>query len=145
MTWDARLLALASLVSGWSRDPSTKVGCVIVRPNNTIASLGFNGFPRGVSDDEALYAEREIKLARTIHAEENAVLNAAESLEGYTAYVTAPPCMHCTAVLIQAGISTVKFLKPSVELEARWGDQFRHSEAFFAEAGINYMEIDDVG
>lgn len=143
--WDARLLSLASLVASWSRDPSTKVGCVIVRPNNTIASVGFNGFPRGVNDDEELYANRDIKLARTIHAEENAVLNAAESVDGYTAYVTAPPCMHCTAVLIQAGITTVKFLEPSTDLKARWGDQFAYSEAFFAEAGVEYTEIKDVG
>ena len=54
----ARYLALAHHIAAWSRDPSTKVGAVLVRPDHTIASIGYNGFPRGVNDDPARLADR---------------------------------------------------------------------------------------
>lgn len=114
--WDYRYLELAKHVATWSRDPSTKVGCVIVRPDKTIASVGFNGFPRGVNDDERLN-DREVKLSMILHAEQNAVLSAHERLDGCTAYVwPMPPCSHCAAVLIQAGILRVVAPAP----QRRW-------------------------
>lgn len=141
MDWDTRFVELADVVAGWSKDPSTKVGCVIVRPDRTIASVGFNGFPRGVSDDEALYADRDIKIPRVIHAETNAVLNAHEPVRGCTAYVTHPPCMSCTGILIQAGISTIVWKHPSEAMKSRWGEQFHMSKGLLAEAGVDYIEV----
>jgi len=138
--WDERFLELADTVSRWSKDPSTKVGCVVVRPDLTIAGLGFNGFPRGMCDHKELYEDREIKLSRTIHAEVNAVLNSAET-EDCTAYVTAPPCCNCAVVLIQSGISRVVAKAPTAALLERWGDQFEKVKGFFAEVEIEYEEV----
>ena len=105
--WHKRFFDLADLVGSWSKDPSTKVGAVIVRPDRTIASVGYNGFPRGVED---VYTTREAKLLRTVHAEANAILAAQESLRGYTLYVTPlHPCANCAAFIIQSGIKEVHY------------------------------------
>ena len=139
--WDLRFLRLAEETATWSKDPSTKVGCVIVDPDtNRIAGVGFNGFPRGMCDHKELYENRETKYSRTIHAEVNAVLNSSGSLEGYTAYVTAPPCTNCALVLIQAGISRVVCCRPSADLLSRWADSISKTKGFFAEAEVEYSE-----
>lgn len=140
MYWPQFYLGMAEYVSRKSRDPSTKVGCVIVRPDNTVASLGFNGFPRGMDDDPALYNDREQKMSRVLHAEENAVLNAREPIHGYKAYLTHPPCCHCACVLIQAGIKSVHWIKPTPEMMERWGDQFEKTYGFFSEAKVGMVE-----
>jgi dCMP deaminase len=101
--WDLRFLKAAEEVATWSKDPSTKVGCVIVDPElQRRTGEGFNGFPRFMSDDPALYEDRETKYSRTLHAELNAVLFSKKT-EGCTAYVTHPPCSSCALVLIQSG------------------------------------------
>ena len=83
MKWDKRFLDLSQLISSWSKDPSTKVGAVVVDDDRRVISLGYNGFPRGVSDDERL-DNRESKYKIVTHAEANALLFASESLKGYT-------------------------------------------------------------
>jgi dCMP deaminase len=105
---------MAKLVSLWSKDPSTKVGSVIVRPDKTISSVGFNGFPRGVADSPEDYADRAKKLLITKHAEENAILFSRELLDGYTIYIyPLPPCTHCAGDIIQRGIKRVVAVVPS--------------------------------
>src|SRR3990172_2103187 len=79
--WDSRFLRLAEFVAQWSKDPNTKVGAVIVDGTHRIVSLGFNGFPRGVDDDERL-RNRELKLKLMVHAEMNAILFAGRALDG---------------------------------------------------------------
>ena len=59
--WDLRFLELARHISDWSKDPSTKVGCVVVGPDREIRSTGFNGFPRGIEDDDDRLQNREKK------------------------------------------------------------------------------------
>jgi dCMP deaminase len=140
--WDLRFLNLAKEVATWSKDPSTKVGCVIVEPEtNRIMGVGFNGFPRGMVDNKELYEDRETKYARTIHAEANAVLNS-QKTEGCTAYVTHPPCTNCALVLIQSGISRVVAWRPSADLLSRWSDSLAKSEGFFAEVEVEFELID---
>lgn len=108
MSWDERFLQLAEHVAAWSKDPSTKVGAAIARPNKTIASIGYNGFPRGVCDSEYRYADRDIKLMLTVHAEVNAILHAREPLDGCTIYVSPLlPCVDCAGIIIQSGITRV--------------------------------------
>jgi dCMP deaminase len=134
--WDRRFLDLAKLVSGWSKDPSTKVAAVIVRPDRTIASIGYNGFPRGVLDHEDRYADRDQKYAMVVHAENNALLNSRESLEGCTLYVTPlPPCTQCAAAIIQRGISRV-VIDQKKDVPENWKKQFEISSTMFQEAGI---------
>jgi len=88
--WDARFMGLGRHVAGWSKDPSTKVGAVIVNDRLQVVGMGYNGFPRGTSDSGALYEDRERKYLRVVHAEVNAVLNATQSCMGATVYVTHP-------------------------------------------------------
>ena len=136
--WNERFLNLATHISNWSKDPSTKVGCVVVGPDNEIRSTGFNGLPRGIEDNEERLNNREIKYPMICHAEENAIMHAARigiSLKGCTAYVTWPPCTRCARSLIQAGILTVIYLK-NAEIPERWASDFELSMSMFKEAGI---------
>lgn len=140
--WDLRFLDLTEIVASWSKDPSTKCGCVLVDPDtNRIAGVGFNGFPRGMVDNEELYNDRPTKYSRVLHAEENAILNTFEKLEGYTAYVTGPPCNHCALHLIQAGIQRVVCRKPTQDYLSRWGETREQTIGFFAEVEIEYVEV----
>lgn len=140
-SWDRWYIELAAFVAGRSRDPSTKVGAVIVRPDKTIASVGFNGFPRGVSDDPALYANREEKYKRVVHAEMNAILTAREPLHGYTMYLSLMPCERCAVHVIQAGIKSVVAQAPSPEQSERWADAMATAIALFEEAGVEFMQL----
>lgn len=139
--WDERWLRAAEEVASFSKDPSTKVGCVIVDPElQRRVGDGYNGFPRFMSDAPELYANRETKYSRTLHAELNAVLFSKKT-EGCTAYVTAPPCTNCALILIQAGVNRVVAVRPSDSLVSRWGDSFDKSRGFFAEAEVEYEEV----
>ena len=138
--WDARFLEMAALTASWSKDPSTRVGAVIADSNNVVVSLGFNGFPRGVED--RLDVSRETKLARTIHAEPNAILHARRDLAGCSIYVTRPPCSNCAALIIQSGIARVVYEEPDPAFMVRWGDSIAESEAMFKEAGIVVLSME---
>ena len=109
MTFDELFLNVAHTVAQKSKDPSTRVGCVIVGPDNEPRSFGWNGFSRGVADlPERM--ERPDKYDWTIHAEANSVANAARAgiaLKGCRAYVTHVPCKSCADMLIQSGICEV--------------------------------------
>lgn len=130
--WEERFLGLASHISSWSKDGSTKVGAVVVRPDKTIASMGFNGLPRGVLDDERLN-DRDTKLRMILHAEQNAILSAHERLADCTVYVwPMPPCSHCAAVLIQAGITRVVAPAP----QRRWVESCLLGREMLREAGV---------
>lgn len=139
--WNERFMAIADLVATWSKDESTKVGAVIVRPDRTICSTGFNGFARNVSDAAELYADRDVKLSRIIHAELNAILTAPEPVKGYRIYVTRPPCAHCAATLIQAGVGSVVFRSGDEAFSARWAESLRAATQMFAEAEVQWGAI----
>lgn len=138
MIWDDWLLGLAQYASTKSKDPSTKVGAVISRPDNTIASVGYNGFPRGIKDDVTLLSNRDEKYKRMVHAEMNAILACKDqSLEGYTLY-TWPfmPCERCAVHIIQAGIKRVVAPRTPNGAYDRWADNFRTSIRLFQEGGV---------
>jgi dCMP deaminase len=138
--WDTRFLDLAAVVGSWSKDPSTKVGSVIVRPDFTVASVGFNGFPAKMSDSPHLYNNREEKLSRVIHAEMNAMLHCREVIKGYIMYVTLLPCDRCIVHAAQAGIVRLIAPIPSAEHTSRWGAAFAKSRAYAAEMGLELVE-----
>lgn len=134
--WDGRFLDLATFIAEWSKDPSTKVGAALVRPDRTIAAVGFNGFPRGVLDHAERYQDRSTKYEMVVHAEMNALLSSRESLEGYTLYVAPlPPCSQCAAAIIQRGIRRVVIAMPG-DLPDTWAQKWKISSTMFAEAGI---------
>ena len=140
--WDQRFLALADHISGWSKDPSTQVGCVVVGVDREIRSTGFNGFPRGIADDAERLGDREKKYPLICHAEENAIMHAARiglALKGCTAYVTWPPCTRCARSLIQAGVIEVVYPAAS-EVPERWKDDFYLSTRMMGEAGLKIRQ-----
>jgi dCMP deaminase len=140
--WDKRMLDLAELVATWSKDPSTQVGAVIVDPSNRVVSLGFNGMPRGVSDDEEILADRDEKLRRIIHAEVNALLFAQRTVVGYSIYVNRPPCGQCAAKIIQAGITRVVCYPFDTLGASRWERDRVSAQVMFGESGVTFSEVE---
>ena len=138
--WHLRFLRLAHEVSSWSKDPSTQVGCVIVDHAKRVVSLGFNGLPSGLHDTAGRLLDRELKLALTIHAEENALLFAAQPVRGCIAFVTRHPCASCAAKLIQSGIGAVIYLT-NPDFDRRWADNLAISDHALAEAGVPILAI----
>ena len=138
--WDDRFLALADHISTWSKDP-TQIGAVIVRPDKTIASAGYNGFPRHCDDSPDILANRELKYARTIHAEVNAILSCAERPTGCTLYVSkpslyGPTCDRCACVIIQAGIARVVYRLGGSEFSNRWREPYARAMQLYKEAEV---------
>lgn len=141
--WDRRFLELAAHISGWSKDPSTKVGCVVVGEDREIRSTGFNGFPRGIEDDSGRLADRSQKYPLICHAEENAIMHAARigvSLKGSSAYVTWPPCSRCARSLIQAGVSEIVY-PAGIDIPERWQEDFSISLGMMEEAGLSVRSV----
>ena len=136
--WDGRFLGLAAHIAGWSKDPSTQVGCVIVGPDREVRSTGFNGLPRGIADTRERLEDRELKYPLICHAEENAIMHAARigiALKGCTVYVTWPPCTRCARSLIQAGVSEAVY-PTSAKVPERWAGDFSLASEMLAEAGV---------
>lgn len=144
--WDRRYLRVAKHVASWSKDPSTQCGAVLVRPNRTLASVGFNGFPKGMSDDPTLYGDRDKKYPRIIHSEWNAIRACKDSsLQDYTVYAwPMPPCDLCTAPLVQKGVSRSVCPHPSAEKLERWRIPFDFAVGTWKakNADITYMDMD---
>lgn len=136
--WDHYFMVLAKHVSTASRDPSTQSGTVIARPDKTIASVGFNGFPRGCNDDPALYDNREVKYKRIIHSDMNAIINALGPVFGYTLYnFPFIPCNRCAPHIVQAGIKRV--VSPGLDTHPeRWRVPMSEALDLFEEAGVEF-------
>ncbi len=138
--WDVRFLELARFISNWSLDPSTKVGAVISDKHNRVVSIGYNGFPKGIKDDERLN-DRETKYKIIVHGEINAITFANRNLENCTLY-TYPfePCPRCAGIIIQSGIKRI--VAPINKIDI-WENDFKLSRQLFNEANIeiDYYEI----
>ena len=138
--WQARFIKLAEEISTWSKDVSSQVGAVIVRPDRTICSVGFNGFPRGVEDSQDAITNRDTKLLRTIHAELNAILSSKESLVGYSIFVWPfQPCAQCAAAIIQSGIADVYCHYNDHLAHERWSESFKAALQMFDEAQVRVI------
>ena len=113
ISWDEYFMAIAKLAGMRSKDPNSQVGSCIVSQDNKILSMGYNGFPRGCSDDEYPWSREEenpldTKYLYVTHSELNAILNyRGGSLEGSKLYVSMFPCNECAKAIIQAGIKTL--------------------------------------
>tara|TARA_R110002050_G_scaffold283273_2_gene431614 strand:+ start:1157 stop:1591 length:435 start_codon:yes stop_codon:yes gene_type:complete len=135
--WDLRFIEMARNAASWSKDPSTQVGSVIVDDDKRVVSVGYNGFPKGVSDDERLY-DREEKYKMIVHAERNALLFANKDVKNCNLF-TYPfmPCSVCAGMIIQAGIKRVVTVKNS---NNRWQKDFVISRKMFKEAEVDLIE-----
>ena len=115
ISWDEYFMGIALLSSMRSKDPSTQVGACIVSDDNKIMSVGYNGFPRGCSDDEYPWersadCSNDTKYPFVCHAELNAILNSGgHNLSGSRIYVALFPCNECAKAIIQAGISCIVY------------------------------------
>jgi dCMP deaminase len=132
--WDKRMLVLADHIRSWSQDPTTRVGAVIADQHNRVVSMGVNGFPRGIDDDDRLH-ERNIKHDITMHAELNAILFAGRELHACTLYCTHEPCMRCAAAIIQVGIRRVFYLDNSAIM-------VHDGATLMREAGVECSKMD---
>lgn len=140
LKWHKRLLALAEYIGAWSKDPSTKVGAVIVDKDNRIVSTGYNGFPKDIKDTKNRYENRDIKYKIILHAEENAISYAKRDLSNCKLYISGlPPCAHCASLIIQSGIKTVIVKKQ--EIPERWVESVKLSKQIFKEAKVQLLEI----
>ena len=115
ISWDEYFMGVALLASQRSKDPSTQVGACIVDGDKRILSTGYNGFPKGCSDDEFPWnrddSKGDTKYSYVVHAELNAILNASgKKLAGATLYVGLFPCNECAKAIIQSGIKEVIYL-----------------------------------
>lgn len=147
--WDKHFLTLCEEVATMSRDKRTKVGCVVVRSDGSIAVTGFNGFPRGIDDSKEERYEDPAKYFFTSHAEENAFLTAARhgvKLERCTVYTLEPPCARCARAIIQLKIAGVIFPRNNTfetdpeKIERHKEDQAASRE-LLREAEVNVRRI----
>ena len=135
--WDRRFLDLAKHIAGWSKDPSTQTGAVIVDPDDRIVSTGYNGLPRGTQDLPERLNNRDIKYKLIVHCERNALIYARQDMRGCTMY-TWPfmSCAPCAAMVIQAGIT--RAVAP-VNDNPRWAEDFDLATMLFIEARIELV------
>ena len=146
ISWDEYFMAVAKLAGMRSKDPNTQVGACIVSPDNKILSMGYNGFPRGCSDDEFPWAREgetlETKYVYTVHSELNAILNyRGGSLEGAKLYVSLFPCNECAKAIIQSGIKTIIYDCDKYGTT----DPFIASKKMLDAAGVAYYRYEPSG
>jgi dCMP deaminase len=139
--WDEYYLEICRVVGARSKDPNTKLGCIIVGPAKEIRTTGYNSFPRGIRDDVPERLVRPAKYLWIEHAERNAICNAARCgtpLEGCTLYVEIMPCMDCARAIVQAGIKEVivSGARMAQYSSDYYNEQFGNSLTLFSEAGV---------
>ena len=111
-SWDTYFMATAMLMATRSSCERLHVGCVIVSggdQKNRVVAAGYNGFLPGAPHTSRV---REGHEQVTVHAEQNAISDAARrgvSLEGATVYITHFPCINCAKILAAAGIRCIKY------------------------------------
>lgn len=138
--WDARFIKLAEGVAAWSKGPRKRIGAAIVRPDRSIASLGYNGPPRGFDDEAFLRMSREEQHAVVIHAEDNAFRQMADSerydvKDGYTLYVSPLlPCADCARLIVSYGIRRV--VAYCGHISPDWRASADEAEEIFIAAGV---------
>ena len=139
-------MAMTYVMAQRSHDTRSKIGAVVVAPDKTIRSLGYNALPRGIAYRPEIMAAPE-KYKWTCHAEENAILNAGRaghSLVGCSVYVNLLPCNTCARAIVQSGITEVIVHKNSQDFYMEtsdkdgsyWDDAFECTKSMFAETGI---------
>lgn len=143
-SWDEFYVAMAKFVSTRSKDPSTQTGAVIVRPDRSVAGVGYNGFPTGIEDTKERLENRNEKMRLIVHCEMNALISANEDVRGYTLY-TYPfhSCNRCAVHMIQAGISRVVAPACPSDKVDRWQEELDRSIELFKEAGVEVDFVND--
>ena len=148
ITWDEFFMRVAVAASLRSKDPNTQVGACIAGKDNRILSVGYNGTPRGLTDDDFPWETTDDiltdKHGYVIHAEANAVLNyrgSLRELEGARIYVTLFPCNECAKFLVQVGIGEVVYLDD--KYDGTPGNVL--SKAILDKCGVSYRKLEVEG
>ena len=115
ISWDQYFMGVALLSAKRSKDPNTQVGACLVNEDKRIIGIGYNGFPRGCSDEVFPWGKSDpdpvnTKYAYVVHAEANAILNSNANLKGSTLYVSLFPCNECAKLIIQSGVKKVIYM-----------------------------------
>lgn len=144
ITWDEYFMGIAKLSANRSKDPSTQVGACIVNDEHKILSLGYNGMPIGMNDEDAPWDRNgeylNTKYPYVCHSELNAILNAKGiNLTGATIYVTLFPCNECSKAIIQSGIKTVIYESDKYADT----DSVKASKKMFDTCGIKYNQYEN--
>ena len=139
--WDETFMQLCRVIAQRSKDPNTQTGACIVNNKNVIVGMGYNGFPRGCSDDNLPWSKDsenyyDIKYSYIVHAEANAVLNANADTEGTRMYCCLFPCNECTKVIIQRGIKEIIYESDKYHNQDAW----KASRRMLDMAGIKYRQ-----
>ena len=149
--WDLKYCELAKHIAQWSKDPSRKIGAVVVGDHGQILSQGYNGFPRGVNDTQQRLNDREQKYKYVVHAEMNCIYNASlngVSLNESTLYAYGLPiCSDCSKGIIQVGIKRVVVYTPEVnkiDIPEAWKQSGDLAKQMFNEAGVKYNWYDKI-
>ena len=140
ISWDEYFMGIAMLAARRSKDPSTQVGACIVSQDNIIISTGYNGMPKGCSDDEFPWDRtgEETKYPYVVHAELNAILNAnGRDLRGSRLYVALFPCNECAKAIIQSGVKEVLYLSDKYATTPTT----LASKRMFAAAGVKTTQL----
>lgn len=144
LKWHSRYLELAQQIASWSKDPSSKIGAIAVGSKGQVLAQGYNGFPRGIEDNESRFENKELKYKYVVHAEMNLIYNASYngvSLDGSTVYVTGlPVCSECAKGLIQVGVQQV-IMPTQEDTPDKWVESFKLSKELFEEAGVRWQFI----
>ena len=146
ISWDEYFMGVALLSAKRSKDPSTQVGACIVNEDKRIIAIGYNGFPRGCSDEVFPWGKNDNnplnnKYPYVVHAEANAILNSTTSLKNSTLYVTLFPCNECAKLLIQSGIKHIVFMSDrNVGLQT----SFEASKKMLDAAGVTYTKMNEI-
>lgn len=144
ISWDQYFMGVALLSAKRSKDPSTQVGACIVNEDKRIIGIGYNGFPRGCSDDVFPWGKGsenplETKYPYVVHAETNALLNTTTSTKNATLYVTLFPCNECAKLIIQSGITNIVYMSD----KHRGTSSDLASKRMLDAAGIKYTKMDN--
>ena len=140
ISWDEYFMGVAMLAAQRSKDPNTQVGACIVSKDNIIISTGYNGMPKGCSDDEFPWNRdgAETKYPFVVHAELNAILNAnGRDLRNSKIYVALFPCNECAKAIIQSGIREIYYLSD------KYADTpgTKASKRMLDAAGVKYTQL----
>lgn len=137
-------MGVALLSTMRSKDPNTQVGACIVNDDNRIVSVGYNGFPRGCSDEDFPWErtadnQNDTKYPFVCHAELNAILNSnGIGVKGSRIYVALFPCNECAKAIIQAGIKEIIYISDKYYDS----DNNRASRRMLAAAGVKLTKFE---
>lgn len=141
LNWEEFFMEQALIFSKRATCSRLKVGVIITTMNNIQLAEGYNGSISGHDhcEDVGCLLNEEGRCIRTVHAEQNAILNAMKkgvSIEGGRAYVTHEPCETCTKLLLQSGIKEIIYLK---------GYQNKYNQNFIDNSDASFKEFEGKG